>query len=182
MWERWRRRRNKPGTRARSGTAIWPLSLQALWSERWLGLPKRHNQAAEHDERTAEVDGLGGRLVELQLGDDLGDQEEEHDIDAQQLAEVHLGRVEEEAIADQDESAGEEPAQTPGAAGVIEPGLEAGVSLDLEIGSKGEHGEGTRRGGDELAEQIQRGPRAKMCVSIAGVVREGEDSPYPSRR
>jgi hypothetical protein len=44
--------------------------------------PKRHNQAAYHHEGPADVDGFAGRLVELQPGYNLGDEEEEHHIDS----------------------------------------------------------------------------------------------------
>jgi hypothetical protein len=106
--------------------------------------------------------------MKLELGNHLRDQEEEHDIDAEKLAEVYLGGVQEEAVADQDKGAGEKPAETPGAGSMVEPGLKTGVALDFEIGSKGEHGEGARRGGDKLTEQIQRQPQIKIALRRFG--------------
>ena len=48
-----------------------------------LGPPKRHDQAACDYKGPADIYGLAGGLVKLQLGYDLGYEEEEHYIDAQ---------------------------------------------------------------------------------------------------
>jgi hypothetical protein len=45
----------------------------------------------------------------LELRYDLGDDEKEHHICAKQFAEIHLGRVQEEAVANQHDGSQQEP-------------------------------------------------------------------------
>ncbi len=116
-------------------------------------LPERHDDAAYDDQRAANVNGWRGRLVELELGYELRDHEEKDDVDAEQLAEIDLRRVEKEAVADKHGGAGGEPAKTFGAGRVPQPGGEAGVAVDFEVGGKREDGEGSKWRRDELGEQ-----------------------------
>jgi hypothetical protein len=95
--------------------------------------------------------------MKLEFGHELRNHEEERDVDAEELAEVDLRRVEEEAVADEDGGTGGEPAETARAVRVPEAGREAGVAVDFEIGGEREDGEGPERRGNELGEQRFQG-------------------------
>ena len=141
------------------GGGFW-AGLSGSW------LPEGHDEAAEDDEGSSGVDGAGGGLVELEAGDELGDKEEENDVDAEELAEVDAGGVEKEGVGDEDEGSCEEPDEAARAGGVVKAGLEAGVALDFEIGGEGEDEEGADGIGDELGEGVHGWPRRGVWVDV----------------
>ena len=56
-------------------------------------LAEGDDQAAGHDQPAARVDGQGGGLTEAEFVQDLGHEEKQHYVDAQQLSEVPAGNV-----------------------------------------------------------------------------------------
>jgi hypothetical protein len=75
--------------------------------------------------------------VKLELCYDLGDEEKQHHIRTQQLAEIDFGRVQEKTVANQHNSSGYEPTDPFDTLRVIETGLKTGVSLYFKVG--GDH-------------------------------------------
>jgi hypothetical protein len=58
-----------------------------------LGPPKSHDQSANDDEGSAEVNRLRRRLMKLQLRDDLSDKKELHNIDTQEFSEFDFREI-----------------------------------------------------------------------------------------
>lgn len=73
--------------------------------------------------------------MKLELCYDLGDEEKEHHIRTQQLAEIYFGRVQEKAVANQHNSSRYEPTDSFDTLRVIETGLKTSVSLYFKVGS-----------------------------------------------
>jgi hypothetical protein len=97
-------------------------------------VPDRHNQTTGHDEGPAAPYGLTRRLIKLQLSDDLGNDEEEGDIDAKELTEIDLGGVQEQAVANKHDCSRDEPANLFRSSRMVQARLEAGIPLHLEVG------------------------------------------------
>jgi hypothetical protein len=74
--------------------------------------------------------------MKLQLCNDLNNEEEEHHIDSQELAEIDLGGIQEQAVANEHHRACNEPTNLLRSRGTIETPLEAGISLHLKVGSQ----------------------------------------------
>jgi hypothetical protein len=72
--------------------------------------------------------------MKLQLRYDLSNDEEEHHIDTQKPAEIDLGRIQEQAVANKHCRARSEPNNLFRSGRMIETRLEAGVALNLKVG------------------------------------------------
>lgn len=100
--------------------------------------PEGDDESAGDDEGASDPDRRRWGLVKADLGDDLGHDEEEGDVDAEELAEVPLWEIDEEAVEGEDGDAGGEPERALEAGGAVEAGLEEGVAEDLERGGDDE--------------------------------------------
>jgi len=83
--------------------------------------------------------------MKLQLRYDLSNDEEEHHIDTQKLAEIDLGRIQEQAIANEHCRARSEPRNLFRSRRMIKARLEAGVALHLKVGGQSEYDESSNR-------------------------------------
>lgn len=93
-----------------------------------------------------DVDGLAGRLMKLQLRNDLGNEEEEHNINSQKFAEIDLGRIQKETVANQHKGTRYEPSNLLRSGRVIKARLKASVALHLKIGGQNQDDENANRG------------------------------------
>ena len=83
---------------------------------------------------------------------DLGNEEGEHDIDSQELAEIDWGRIQEQAVANKHYRTCYEPTDLLQSRGMIEAGLKTGISLDLQVGGQSKNDNSPDRGRDDLTE------------------------------
>ena len=95
--------------------------------------------------------------MEAELCNDLRDDKEKSDVDAEELAEVPLRQVDEEAVEAEGGDSEDEPLGALGSGGSIEAGLEEGVAKDFEGCGEGEDGKCTEGRGYELVEGVFHG-------------------------
>lgn len=81
--------------------------------------------------------------MKLQLRYDLCNEEKEHYVDTQELAEIDLGRIQKEAVANEHKCSRNEPHNLFHTGGPIEASLEASVTLHFKVGSQSEDDEST---------------------------------------
>jgi hypothetical protein len=83
--------------------------------------------------------------LKLQLSYELSNEEEEHHIDSQKLAEIDPGGIEEQAVANEHSGRRNEPANLLRSKGVMQARLKASVALHLKVGGQSENDESSNR-------------------------------------
>lgn len=125
--------------------------------------PEGDDQPSGHDESAAGVDGQRGRLTEADAIEHLSHEKKEDDVEAEQLAEVPAGDVDDRSVGREGECAGDDGKDARGdAAGAIKAGLKEGVSPGLKKGGEGEDGKGAEGIGDETIEAGARAEQEKI--------------------
>lgn len=97
-----------------------------------LRYPTCDKESSANDEHASNINGQCGGLVEPYPGQDLGHHEEEHDINAEQPAEIPARRIDGEAIERKDDYAKYEEECAHGTGSTIESRLKEGIPERLQ--------------------------------------------------